>query len=80
MLQNILLICLGLILGVLITMVVETSTAVSYLHKLQKAEFEVRQITSKNKKLYDENCELSARVLELKQILKSNGIPDFEDW
>jgi hypothetical protein len=80
MLQNILLIILGFILGILITMIIETTSTVNYLHKLRRAEFEIRQITSKNKKLYDENCELAARVLELKQILKSNGIPDFEDW
>lgn len=61
-------------------MVIETSTTVSYLHKLRKAEFEMKQLTAKNKQLYDENCELSARLLEIKLILKSNGITDYEDW
>ena len=61
-------------------MIIETTSMVNYLHKLRKAEFEIRQITSRNKRLYDENCELSARILELKQLLKANGMPDFEDW
>ena len=80
MLKNVLLIAIGLILGALITMVVESSLAIDYLKKLRKAEFEIKQLQYKHSQLFDENLELSEKVMELKQVLKNNGIPDYEDW
>ena len=61
-------------------MIVESSLAINYLRKLKKAEFEIKQLKHKNANMYDKNCELSARVTELKQILKAHGIPDYEEW
>ena len=80
MLQNILLVALGFILGIILTMIIESSMAVSYLHKLRRAEFEVKQLQNRNATIYDENCELSAKVTEMKQILRAHGIPDYEQW
>ena len=80
MLQNILLVAIGFILGIILTMIIESSMAISYLHKLRKAEFEIKQLRSKNSNMYDENYELSARVTEMKQVLKAHGIPDYDQW
>lgn len=80
MLKNVLLIAIGLILGALITMIVELSLAIDYLKKLRKAEFEIKQLQNKQAQMFDENFELSQEVMELKQVLKNNGIPDYEGW
>lgn len=80
MLKNVLLIAIGLILGALITMIVESSLAIDYLKKLRKAEFEIKQLQNKQAQMFDENFELSQEVMELKQVLKNNGIPDYEGW
>ena len=76
MLQNVLLITIGLILGVLITMIIESSLAINYLNKLRRAEFELKQLKQKNVTLFDEKFALSIRVDELEHILKSHNIPD----
>ena len=74
MLQNILLLALGFILGILITMIIESSLAINYLHKLHRAEFEIKQLKSKNVNLYNENFALSVKLDELHRILKSHNI------
>lgn len=76
MLQNILLLTIGFILGSLITMLVESSMAVSYLHKLRRAEFENRQLKQRNADMFKDNYELSEKVTEMKKALKSQGISD----
>lgn len=80
MVQNVTLVIIGLLLGVMITMMIQSSIVVSHLQKLHKAEFEMVKLKHKNAELFDKNTELIAENTELKQVLKANGIPDYENW
>ena len=80
MVQNVVLVTIGLLLGVMITMMMQSSMVVSHLQKLRKAEFEIAKLKHKNADLFDKNTELAAENAELKQVLKANGIPDYENW
>lgn len=80
MLQNILLMTIGFILGSLITMLIESSMSVSYLHKLRRTEFENKQLKQKNADMFDDNYKMSNKINEMKQVLKTNGIPDYDNW
>lgn len=80
MVQNIVLVTIGLLLGVMITTMIQSSMVVSHLQKLHKAEFEISKLKHKNADLFDKNTELTAENAELKQVLKANGIPDYENW
>lgn len=77
--KGILLLAIGIILGILTTMVIESSLAINYLRKLRKAEFEIKQLQHKQVQMFDENYELLQEVAKLKAMLKSNGISDYED-
>lgn len=80
MLQNILLIAIGFILGALITMLIESSMSVSYLHKLRRIEFENKQLKQKNADMFVDNYKMSNKINEMKRLLKTNGIPDYDKW
>lgn len=80
MLQNILLIAIGFILGSLITMFIESSMSVSYLHKLKRTEFENKQLKQKNADMFVDNYKMSNKINEMKRVLKTNGIPDYDNW
>ena len=80
MLQNILLMTIGFILGSLITMFIESSMTVSYLHKLRRTEFENKQLKQQNANMFDDYYKMSTKINEMKQVLKTNGIPDYDNW
>ena len=88
MLQNALLVAIGVILGCLITMMIENSRTVSYLHKLRKKEFKVKQlehsivkVVDENSELISENNRLQTKIGDYKKFIKSCGLPDFDkDW
>lgn len=71
---------IGFILGSLITMLIESSMSVSYLHKLRRTEFENKQLKQKNADMFDDNYKMSNKINEMKQVLKTNGIPDYDNW
>lgn len=71
---------IGFILGSLITMLIESSMSVSYLYKLRRTEFENKQLKQKNADMFDDNYKMSTKINEMKQVLKTNGIPDYDNW
>jgi hypothetical protein len=76
MLQNILLLALGFILGSLLAMLVESSLALSYLRKLRKLEFDHSQLSRKFANVSEENYNLSVQLSELKNKLNSSKSED----
>ena len=61
-------------------MLIESSMSVSYLHKLRRTEFENKQLKQKNADMFDDNYKMSTKINEMKQVLKTNGIPDYDNW
>ena len=61
-------------------MLIESSMAVSYLHKLRRIEFENKQLKQQNADMFDNCYKMSIKINEMKHVLKTNGIPDFDNW
>lgn len=76
MLQNIILVAIGFILGSLLAMLIESSLALSYLRKLRKLEFEHSQLSRKFANISEENYNLSVQLSELQNELNSSKITE----
>ena len=81
MIQNILLLGIGIALGALIVGIIEANIKIKYIRQLYSAKLENSKILEKNKRLFDENCELKSDLENLTDVVVTMSaiMEEYED-
>lgn len=75
MLQNIVLIAIGVVFGLLVGGIVNSNMRITYICKLSKLQIEHNSVLEKNKRLFDDNQELKEQL----DMLQSFIVDEFGD-